>query len=87
MNLTNSISSRHREQGSNNKEHKCRDIYGDKLKKDKSKDNIRFVFQNINRLQLEENKEKKELIREFINKYKVDFFAMAEVNVNWRIVQ
>ena len=34
-----------------------------------------------------EPKIKKNLIKEFIMKFNVDIFAMAEVNVNWRLVK
>ena len=87
MSTNHSVFGRQQNNRSNKRKQQCRDIFGDKLSKDKDSNNVRFVFQNINGLQLEDNKEKKELIRDFINKYKVDFFAMAEVNVNWRIVQ
>ena len=64
-----------------------RDTYGDILNKRKKRSRIRIVFQNINGLIVEDDEnDKKELIQEFINKYKIDFFGIAEVNVNWRLV-
>ena len=64
-----------------------RDTHGDVLKKKKKKNRIRIVFQNINGLMIEDEAiDKRELVREFINKYEIDFYALAEVNVNWSLV-
>ena len=60
-----------------------RDTYGDIMRKKKKKKRIRVVFQNINGLMVEdEENDKREYIKEFINKYNVDVFGLAEVNVN-----
>lgn len=57
------------------------------MKKKKQKNGIRIVFQNINGLMIEdESVDKRELIKEFIDKYNVDIYALAEVNVNWSLV-
>ena len=61
-------------------------IYGDVLRKKKKKENIRIVYQNINGLGTCEETDKRELISTFINDYRVDCFAIAEDNVNWKIV-
>ena len=70
----------------NVKELNSRGSYGDKLRKRKSKSNIRLVFQNINGFGTDDNTRKDKLIQEFINEYKIDAFAMSEINVNWRVV-
>ena len=62
------------------------DYYGDKISKSKSKRNIRVVFQNINGLRVTKETDKRDNIRQFINTYKIDIFAAAEVNINWKIV-
>ena len=64
----------------------CRDTFGDKLQKHKKRGNIRIVFQNINGLGTTDETCKRDLIREFITLYNIDCFAMAEVNINWKIV-
>ena len=65
-----------------------RDTHGDILKKKKDNNRIRIAFQNINGLMIEdETVDKRELIKEFINKYKIEFFGIAEVNVNWKLVK
>lgn len=65
-----------------------RDTHGDNLKKKKKNNKIRIAFQNINGLMIEdETVDKRELIKEFINKYNIDFFGIAEVNVNWKLVK
>ena len=43
------------------------------------------MFQNVNSIGTCEETNKKEIIREFINDYKMDCFAIAEVNVNWKV--
>ena len=63
-----------------------RDTFGDKIKRKKNSNTLRVVFQNVNGLMPKDNEDKRELIRDFINDYKVDIFMMAEVNVNWKIV-
>ena len=63
-----------------------RDFYGDKISKSKSKKDIRVIFQNINGLGTSEETDKRAQIRQFINTYKIDVFALAEVNTNWKLV-
>ena len=66
---------------------KCRGTYyGDNLKKKKESENLRILFQNINGIGTTKETDKKEVLRDFINEYKVDCYAIAEVNVNWKIV-
>ena len=57
---------------SNHRKKISRDTFGDILKKKKKKNRIRIVFQNINGLMIEDEAiDKRELVREFINKYEV----------------
>lgn len=63
----------------------CR-YFGDKFHNSKKGTIMRIVFQNINGLGTSEETDKRDFIREFINKYNVDCFCMAEVNINWKIV-
>ena len=63
-----------------------RDFYGDKISKSKSKRNIRVIFQNINGLGTLDETDKREQLWQFINTYKIDVFAMAEVNTNWKLI-
>ena len=57
--------------------------YDDIIKKKKKKIRIWIVFQNISRLMIDdETIDKRELVREFINKYNIYFYALAEVNIN-----
>ena len=63
-----------------------REFYGDKISKSKSKKNIRVIFQNINGLGTSEETDKRDQIQQFINTYKIDVLAMAEVNTNWKLV-
>ena len=65
----------------------CQDSYGDKISKSKSKKVLRVVFQNINGLRTTEETDKRQAIHEYINTYKIDVFALAEVNINWKIVE
>ena len=60
--------------------------YGDVLKKNKKSKNIRIVFQNINGIGTTKENDKKEILRKFINEYNVDCYAIAEVNINWKVV-
>ena len=60
----------------NNGNNNCRDTYGDKISKSKSKKVIRVVFQNINGLGTTEETDKRDSIREFINTYKFDMFPL-----------
>lgn len=72
----------------NNWKNNCRDTFGDIMKKKKKKNNLRVVFQNINGLMIEDEAiDKREIVKEFIKKYNVDFMALAEVNVNWNLVK
>lgn len=81
-----SVASRHDNNRRVQETTECREYYGDKISKSKSKKDIRVLFQNINGLGSSDETDKRASIREFINTYKVDVFAMAEVNMNWKIV-
>ena len=59
--------------------------WGDRVE-DKNKSDYRCCFQNINGLGFNKDDPKRESIRQFINEYHIDFYLMAEINVNWRIV-
>ena len=63
----------------------CRDIYGDKMEK-KKRENIRIVNQNINGLGTSVETDKRDAIKNFIVKNKIDLFVMSEVNINWKVV-
>ena len=63
-----------------------RTLYGDILRKKKEKENFRVVFQNINGLGTSEESDKRDILRQFINEYKVDCLALAEVNINWKLI-
>ena len=63
-----------------------RDTYGDMLSKSKETGITRFMFQNINGLGTTEKSNKREYLREFIDYYNINIMALAEVNINWRIV-
>ena len=52
----------------------------------KNKQDFRCCFQNINGLGYNKDDPKRESIRQFINENKVDFYLMAEINVNWRVI-
>ena len=70
-----------------NKEYlSCRDTYGDIMSKSKNKGIMRVIFQNINGLGTNEESDKREYSKEFINNYRVDVMTLVEVNINWRIV-
>ena len=75
MNPHNSTLARLEESKSLNKEITNRDTYGDLLKKKSSK-NIRISFQNINGFMPKDKEDKKELIRDYINDYKIDVCMM-----------
>ena len=68
------------------KESRRKTYYGDVLKRKKKKGKLRILFQNINGLGTSEENDKREIIRDFINDYKIDIFAIAEMNINWKIV-
>jgi hypothetical protein len=61
------------------------DTWGDIID-NKNKTDYRCCFQNINGLGVATDDPKRESLRNFIQDYDVDFFLMAEINVNWRIV-
>ena len=61
------------------------DTWGDRVD-DKNKSDYRCCLQNINGLGFNKDDPKRESIRQFINEYHIDFYLMAEINVNWRIV-
>ena len=86
MSFTTSGSTRHGVNQSRNTGKISRNIHGDVLSKKKVRTNIRIIFQNINGFGVTEPQVKKELIKEFINKYNIDIYAMAEVNTNWKLV-
>ena len=52
----------------------------------KHRKNFRCCFQNINGLGTQKDDPKREYLRQFIKEYDIDFYLMAEINVNWRIV-
>ena len=58
----------------------CQETFGDKFHKNKNNKNLRIVFQNINGLGTTDESDKRDLIREFITKYKIDCFCIAEMN-------
>ena len=59
--------------------------WGDKFKKNKKKNQIRCMFQNINGFGYkEENSYKAEGIRTFITNNDIDVYAMQEMNTDWR---
>ena len=60
--------------------------YGDVLKKKKNSKNLRVIFQNINGIGVNKENDKKVVLKDFINEYNVDCYALAEVNVNWKVV-
>ena len=86
MSFTTSGSTRHGVNQSRNTGKISRNIHGDVLRKMKVRNNIRIIFQNINGFGVTEPQVKKELIKEFINKYNIDIYTMAEVNTNWKLV-
>ena len=87
MSFNSSGSSRQDAKQSKNRKTISRDTHGDLFKKKKKQNRIRIVFQNINGLMIEDEAiDKRALVKEFINKYQVDFYALAEVNVNWSLV-
>jgi hypothetical protein len=61
------------------------DTWGDNIDS-KDRNNYRCCFQNINGLGSQKDDPKRELIRQFIKEYDIDFYLMAEINVNWRVV-
>ena len=76
MSTVPSVQVRQLEEQRLNKEYlSCRDTYGDIMSKSKSKGIMRVIFQNINGLGTKEESNKREYLREFINKYKVDVMA------------
>ena len=87
MNPNSSGSRRQRAKQTVSKEKVSRGPYGDKLHKSKSKSNLRLVFQNINGFGTDDDTRKDKMIQELINKYKIDAFALSEVNTNWKIVK
>ena len=54
-----------------------RDTYGDKLCKRKYNNNLRVIFQNINGFGTTDKSKKDELIKEFIEQYKIDIYGMS----------
>ena len=86
MSSCSSGSKRHGVDQRRNKRKFSRNIHGDVLSKKKVRSNIRIIFQNINGFGVTEPQVKKDLIKEFINKFKIDIYVMAEVNINWKIV-
>ena len=65
----------------------CRKVFGDRLRKKKSSENIRIIFQNINGYGTTIETKKEELIKDFIKQYKIDIYGMSEVNINWKLVK
>ena len=63
-----------------------RTLYGDILRKKKERENFRVCFQNINGLGTSEESDKRDILRDFVNEYKVDCLALAEVNINWKLI-
>ena len=57
--------------------------FGDKLNR-KSKEVMRYTFQNIRGFGTSNKHERALAIKQFIEKYEVDVMCMAEVNQNWR---
>lgn len=52
----------------------------------KSNQDYRIAFQNINGFGYSTDNFKGEALREFINSNEVDIMLMAEINTNWRLV-
>ena len=86
MKNNSSDSRRHGVNQRRNRKTHSRNIHGDVLKKKKVRSNVRIIFQNVNGFGVTDPEVKRDLIKEFINKYSIDIYAMAEVNVNWKIV-
>ena len=61
------------------------ETWGDNLGT-KDRNNYRCCFQNINGLGSQKDDPKRELLRHFIKEHDIDFYLMAEINVNWRVV-
>ena len=61
------------------------DTWGDRIE-NKDRKNYRCCFQNINGLVAQRNNPKRESIRQFIKEFDIDFYLMAEINVNWWVV-
>ena len=64
-------------------------LYGDNINNTNknNNDNLLLIFENINGLGHTTDSAKGESIRAFINQYKAAAYLMAEMNVNWRVVQ
>ena len=59
--------------------------YSNNLVKDKEEELVLLLL-NVNDLQLESQKAKNDIIREFLIKYKADIITFQEVNLNWNRV-
>ena len=68
-----------------NQSNKDSEIWGDSIES-KNKSDYRCSFQNINGLGHNKDDPKRESIRQFMNENDIDFYLMAEINVNWRVV-
>ena len=55
------------------------------LNRNKSKSNIRVIFQNINGLGTDDDTDKRSRIINFVKDWDVDIMALAEVNINWKV--
>ena len=61
-------------------------IWGDKISNNKNNNIIRIIFQNINGFGYARDSLKPRMIKAFITETEADVYAMAEMNVNWRLV-
>ena len=60
--------------------------FGDELKRKRSDETVRIVFQNIRGFGSSEKNVKAENLRQNITDKDIDIMAMAEMNVNWKRV-
>ena len=57
--------------------------FGDKISKQKDRNVIRIMFQNLDGFGYSAIDKKSEMVKEFIIDYDIDAMLMAELNVNW----
>lgn len=70
--------------GDLDKEINSREFGNSLVNSSKSKQVIRYCFQNIRGFGTDHKNERSVCIKDFIEKNKIDLMGMAEVNINWR---
>ena len=63
-----------------------KEFYWDKLEKNRLKNSIRIMFQNIQQLPIKRNQGKSKSLFSYIKKMKIKIMMMSEIGLNWSVI-